>query len=176
MRPLTVKRICELTDGAIVGQVNPAAIVEGCVIDSRDVQQGDAFFALRGTQQHGISFAASALRDGANVVIADEAMSASCQTPHVAVEDVEIALAQLAQANRRQSDALVVGITGSVGKTSTKELTAAAIRGTGLDVGATKGNLNNHIGAPLTLFRIAPEHRFAVIELGRLTLWRSVRT
>ncbi|APZ91339.1 UDP-N-acetylmuramoyl-tripeptide--D-alanyl-D-alanine ligase [Fuerstiella marisgermanici] len=165
MHPLTVKQICELTDGVIVGQVAPGAIIEGCVIDSRDVQPGDAFFAIQGTQQHGVSFATTALSAGANVVIVDEAVSADCLTPHIAVDDIEIALAQVAHANRRRSEALVVGITGSVGKTTARSLISCVLQTVHTGIESPR-NFNNCLGVPLSLLELQEGDEFAAIEIG----------
>ena len=85
--------------------------------------------------------------------------------PQVVVDDTQAALAALARAWRGQFAALVIGVGGSNGKTTTKELLAAILAGAGPTL-ATRGNLNNHIGVPLTLLRLEPAHRFAVIEMG----------
>lgn len=165
MYPISVQELCDLTDGVTSGQVNRSAILDGSVIDSRDVQNGDAFFALAGTRQHGIQFAASSLRDGANAVIVDESQSSTCPTPHIAVPDAEIALAQLAQRNRRKSDALVIGVTGSVGKTTARRMIASVLETVHTGIQSPR-NFNNFLGVPLSLLELQDGDEFAVIEIG----------
>ena len=72
MYPLTVPQICDLTGGTPVGHLNLSAVIDGCVIDSRHVEKGDAFFALPGSHHHGVQFATNALRDGADLVVTDD--------------------------------------------------------------------------------------------------------
>ena len=128
MHPLTVKHVCEIVDGTICGEVNVAATADGCVIDSRHVQQGDVFIALSGTQTHGVEYCTAALRDGAVVVIVEESVADACLTPHISVADAELALARLGWQNRQSSDALVVAVTGSVGKTTARRMIARHAR------------------------------------------------
>ena len=165
MYPITVQQLCDLTAGVQSGHVNRTAKIDGTVIDSRDVQSGDVFFALQGTHQHGVQFASSALRDGANLIVVDEAQSANCSCPHISVPDAEIALAQLANWNRKASDALVIAITGSVGKTTTRQLLTAVLETTHSGIQSPR-NFNNHLGVPLSLLELQPGDEFAVIEMG----------
>lgn len=165
MYPISVQEFCDLTDGVTSGQVNLSAMIEGSVIDSRDVQQGDIFFALKGTHQHGLEFGVNALRDGANAVVVDASQSSICPFPHIAVPDAEIALAQLAQHNRRASDALVIGITGSVGKTTARRLITSVLQTVHTGIQSPR-NFNNHLGVPLTLLELQEGDEFAVIEMG----------
>lgn len=165
MYPLTVKQICELTDGICKGRVKQSAAVDGCVIDSRDVQKGDAFFGLDGTKQHGAKFATEALTAGADVVIVDETASEKCRSPHICVPDAEIALAQLAQQNRRISEALVIGVTGSVGKTTSRCMITAVLETVYTGIQSPR-NFNNHLGVPLSLLELQDGDEFAVIEIG----------
>ncbi|MEZ6129882.1 MAG: UDP-N-acetylmuramoyl-tripeptide--D-alanyl-D-alanine ligase [Planctomycetaceae bacterium] len=165
MYPINIRELCELTQGTLVGQVNAAAMISGAVIDSRDVQQGDAFFALRGANRHGIQFATDALRDGANVVVVDQAVSAQIKAPHLAVPDAEIALAELAHQNRCRSDALVVAVTGSVGKTTTRRLITSVLDTTHTGIQSPR-NFNNYLGVPLSLLELQEDDEFAVIEIA----------
>ncbi len=165
MQLLTVQEFISLVDGTVQGTVNLSATIEGCVIDSRQVRSGDAFFALSGNNQHGVQFCDAAVRDGAVVVVVDEQASAQCATPHVSVPDAEIALAMLANHNRRQSEALVIGITGSVGKTTTRRMIASVLETIHTGIQSPR-NFNNHLGVPLSLLELQQGDEFAVIEIG----------
>lgn len=154
-----------MIDGTPHGPLNSAAVVDGGVIDSRDVRQGDAFFALPGSQHHGIQFAADALSLGAQVVVADASVSAQTDAPHIAVADAEIALAQLANHNRHRSDALVIGVTGSVGKTTTRQLITSILETVHTGIQSPR-NFNNQLGVPLSLLELQEGDEFAVIEMA----------
>ncbi|MHB1401733.1 MAG: UDP-N-acetylmuramoyl-tripeptide--D-alanyl-D-alanine ligase [Thiobacillus sp.] len=136
--------------------------------DSRSIQPGDLFIALRGEKFDGGAFAAQALQQGAAGVVLDAA-----QAPELAaairVDDTRLALGRLAAAWRRRFVIPVVAITGSNGKTTVKEMLAAILRvETGSDAAVlkTEGNLNNDIGLPLMLLRLRGTHQFAVLEMG----------
>ena len=140
-------------------------------IDSRRIRAGDVFLALRGERLDGHDFIAEALRKGAaGVIVSDPAAAAvtgaaGTAPVTVVVEDTLRALQSIAREVRRGSGAQVVAITGSVGKTTTKELTAAFI-GTRHDVVRNRGNLNNHIGLPLSLLALRRRPDVAVVEMG----------
>jgi UDP-N-acetylmuramoyl-tripeptide--D-alanyl-D-alanine ligase len=139
----------------------------GLSTDSRSVQPGQLFFALRGEQFDGHSHAAAALAKGAAAVVLDHPM-ADCPQALV-VSNTYQALAQLACAWRAQFSLPVLALTGSVGKTNVKEMLRtilSAATGDASQVFATAGNLNNHIGVPLMLAQLNSQHRFAVIECG----------
>lgn len=132
--------------------------------DSRKVQEGDIFFALKGDNFNGNRFAAQALADGAAYAVVDEAAYASDERC-ILVEDVLSTLQQLARHHRLQLNIPVIGITGSNGKTTTKELLVAVLSAR-YKTYATEGNLNNHIGVPLTLLKIRPDAEIAIVEMG----------
>jgi UDP-N-acetylmuramoyl-tripeptide--D-alanyl-D-alanine ligase len=165
MHPLTVQHVCEIVDGTICGDVMPAATVGGCVIDSRHVQRGDVFIALPGTQTHGVEFCAAARRDGAEVVIVDESAASACRTPHIRVADAEVALARLGWQNRQTSDALVIAVTGSVGKTTARRMITAMLEFVHTGIQSPR-NFNNHLGVPISLLELQSGDEFAVIEVG----------
>jgi UDP-N-acetylmuramoyl-tripeptide--D-alanyl-D-alanine ligase len=121
------------------------------------------FVALAGERFDGNAFVAAAAARGATGAVVSKPASAGL--PEVVVPDTLAALTALAAAWRAKSRAVVLGVGGSNGKTTTKELLAAILSGAGPTL-ATRGNLNNHIGVPLTLLRLEPAHRFAVIEMG----------
>ena len=135
--------------------------------DSRKLPADALFVALRGPRFDGHGFAAKALAQGAAAVMV-EASAGLDVAPALVVEDTRLALGQLAAWHRRQFPARVLAITGSNGKTTVKEMCAAVLRGhAGAEaVLATEGNLNNDIGLPLMLLRLAPPHRYAVLEMG----------
>jgi UDP-N-acetylmuramoyl-tripeptide--D-alanyl-D-alanine ligase len=142
----------------------PAVVCEGVSTDTRDIREGDLFVALRGERFDGHKFVSQAKHSGAVAAVVDVAV-ADAGIPQLVVEDTVEALAALAAAQRDESRARFVAVTGSSGKTTVREMTAAILEAGG-PVLVTRGNLNNHIGVPLTLFRLTPEHRFGVIELG----------
>lgn len=138
--------------------------------DTRTIQQGDLFIALKGENFDGAKFVAQAAQAGAvaAVVNADSVIDGS-PCPLIRVPDTRIALGKLAAHWRSQFDIPLVAITGSNGKTTVKEMLSAILRtATGSDetVLATQGNFNNDIGMPLTLLKLRAHHRYAVIEMG----------
>ena len=135
--------------------------------DSRQPQPGTLFFALNGPSFRGADFAPGALAKGAShAVVDDESLAARDPARYTYAPDPLAALQALARAHRRQFSGPVLAITGSNGKTTTKELLAAVLREK-YNVLATSGNLNNHIGVPLTLLRLRPQaHELAIIEMG----------
>ncbi|MEM6348707.1 MAG: UDP-N-acetylmuramoyl-tripeptide--D-alanyl-D-alanine ligase, partial [Bacteroidota bacterium] len=134
--------------------------------DTRKVKDGDMFFALKGERFNGNLFAAKALEAGASYAIVDEAeVCVEGDERYLLVENVLLALQNLARAYRRTFSIPFLGITGSNGKTTTKELVFEVLN-TQKNTFATKGNFNNHIGVPLTLLSIPEETEIAIIEMG----------
>ena len=166
MNPLTASQIAEIL-GTKVAAGDPAALVSGGVsTDTRTLEPGTAFFALRGERFDGDAFARQALDKGAALVVVhqwDGEPPAGAAV--IVVADTVLALQKLARWWRRQLDIPVVCITGSNGKTSTKDF-AAAVLSRKFKVSATRGNFNNHIGLPLTVLATTPEHTAAVWEIG----------
>ena len=147
-----------------------ALIATGYSIDSRSILTGELFFAVRGERHDGHAFLAAALDRGAVAAVVSLAQVASLPDsvlacPLVLVEDPLTALQALASHVRRQWGKRVVAITGSAGKTSTKDAIAAAL-GAGFHVLKSQGNLNNGFGLPLQLLRLQAEHDIAVVEMG----------
>ena len=138
--------------------------VHGWSIDSRTIAPGDLFFAIKGDRFDGHAFITDVLARGAAAALVSES-PATVHGTLLEVEDTLVALQQLAQWARRHWGKPVVAITGSAGKTSTKDIIAELL-GVRLRVGKTIGNLNNHIGLPLALLRIPDEAEVAVLELG----------
>ncbi len=143
---------------------SPEQRCDGVSIDSRRVPSGCLFVAIRGERHDAHRFVADAARAGAALLV-ERGRDAPAGTPIVEVEDTTRALADLAAGVRARFAGRVVAITGSNGKTSTKELCAAAL-GDALPHLKTEGNLNNRYGVPLTLLRLEETHRVAIIEMG----------
>ncbi len=141
--------------------VQSDARITGWSIDSRTVAPGDLFFALRGPNHDGNAYVDEVLRNGAVAAIANVAGSAQVLT----VPDTLEALQSTAVWALGQWGDEVIGVTGSAGKTSTKDVIAAMLAYR-LEVGKTIGNLNNHVGVPLSILRLPCEARVAVLEMG----------
>jgi UDP-N-acetylmuramoyl-tripeptide--D-alanyl-D-alanine ligase len=152
---------------AVRGEVRGPAGVSGTgvSIDSRTLARGELFFAIAGPRFDGHAFLAEAAGRGAAAAVVERTAEAPSGLPLVRVADTTRALSDLASHVRRLADLPVVAITGSMGKTTTKDMTAALLATQG-PVLKTEGNLNNQFGLPLTLFRLRPEHTAAVLELG----------
>lgn len=164
MKPLDLNFICQ-TLGLAMPSAN--AEVKRIVTDSRDIQSGDVFFALAGERFDAHDFVEDVLAKGATAAVVSREDCAAL--PNVLkVADTLQALQTLAHAWRENINPFVFGITGSSGKTTVKEMLAAVLRHRFGDeaVLATAGNFNNHIGLPLTLLKLTPAHRYAVIEMG----------
>lgn len=132
--------------------------------DSRKIKQRDFFFALKGPNFNGNAYAAQAIKDGAAYAVVDEPAFAAGEQ-FILVEDVLKALQQLAKHHRLQKNIPFIAITGSNGKTTTKELITKVLSQKFVTY-ATEGNLNNHIGVPLTLLEIGSDAEMAVVEMG----------
>src|ERR1700742_5372584 len=156
----TLKEAAHAVGGELVGEDRPF----GCVsTDSRTLKPGSLFVALRGPNFDGSAFVQAAAAQGAIGALVERA--ASAQLPQIVVPNALHALQALAKGWRAGFSLPVVAVAGSNGKTTAKEMTAAVLARMGL-VMATHGNLNNHIGVPVTLMRLEASHRSAVIEMG----------
>lgn len=138
----------------------------GVCTDTRNIGDGCVFFALRGETFNGNDFAVAALEGGAAFAVVDEpAVEALDVERIILVDDVLATLQQMARYHRKKFKIPVLSLTGTNGKTTTKELISAVLR-TKYNIVATEGNLNNHIGVPLTLLKINEQTQVAVIEMG----------
>ena len=162
MTGITVSDIARITGGRLSG--DGGAAVSSAVIDSREASEGSMFLALPGEKADGHSYIGKAFEMGAACCLALRVPDGETR-PVIVVPDVAAALKDLAEQYRARFDIPVVGIAGSVGKTTAKEMTAAVL-GSRLNVLKTEKNLNNELGVPLTLLRLAPEHQAAVVEMG----------
>ena len=165
MKHMTLKEITFACDGIYYG--DPSFYhksVSSVVRDDRDVQKDSLFVALRGTRVDGHTIIPKAIKAGALCALSEE-MLEEATFPYILVPCCITALKDLATHYRKQMNIKVVGITGSVGKTSTKEVIASVLSER-FSVLKTEGNYNNEIGLPLTIFRIREEHEIAVLEMG----------
>ncbi|QDX81421.1 UDP-N-acetylmuramoyl-tripeptide--D-alanyl-D-alanine ligase [Denitratisoma sp. DHT3] len=167
---MTLRQAAQACAGSTVrGEVRFGAVST----DSRSIAPGELFVALRGERFDGHDFVAEVLARGAAAALVDRTWVAAddgrAQLPLVAVDDTRLALGRLAAAWRGGFEIPLIGITGSNGKTTVKEMCAAILRahyGAEAAVLATAGNLNNDVGLPLTLLKLTATHRAAVIEMG----------
>ena len=142
-----------------------ATVATGITTDSRQVKPGEIFVALRGENFDGHEFVATALAQGAVAAIVDARFTVAAPLPLLVVTDTLVAYQAIAHWWRQQLTTTVIAITGSVGKTTTKEMIAAALAKYG-PVWKTQANYNNEIGVPKTLLELDASHTFAVIEMG----------
>lgn len=163
MIAMTVSAVTDLVSGTL-DRVDPEAVVSGeVVIDSREAAQGGLFVAIPGDRVDGHDFSEAAIRNGAVAVLAQHPVDA----PAILVDDTVKAMGMLSKAvlAGAASRVTVVGLTGSAGKTSTKDLLAQVLENFGPTISPV-GSFNNEIGLPLTALRITPETRFLVLEMG----------
>jgi len=160
MIPVSLKTLAEITGGMLHGS---DLTLNDVTTDTRQVTAGSLFVALVGERFDAHDFAGEAIANGAQALLVSKHLPVA--VPQVVVEDTRIAFGRLGAWVRQQSTARVVALTGSSGKTSVKEMTAAILRQCGETL-YTAGNLNNDYGVPMTLLRLTAEHQYAVIELG----------
>ncbi|MGN6551074.1 MAG: Mur ligase family protein, partial [Pararhizobium sp.] len=162
----TSDQMVQAMGGRPFGSLPPG--VTGISIDTRTLQKGEAFFAIKGDRFDGHNFASAAIAAGASVMVVSEAKVPALgrlTIPMIVVDDVLDALGRLGRAARARSNAKIVAVTGSVGKTTTKALLTAALAPSG-PVHSANASFNNHWGVPLTLARMPEEARFGVFEIG----------
>jgi UDP-N-acetylmuramoyl-tripeptide--D-alanyl-D-alanine ligase len=160
---LEIRQIAAMTGGRIFPPA-ARATVSGVSTDSRSIRPGDLFVPLRGPNFDGHDFLAEAVQRGASACLSQDVI-AGFPVPVIGVTDTLVALGDLAAGVRRGFAGPVVAVTGSSGKTTTKDMLSAILVQTGPGV-ATEGNFNNLIGLPLTLCRLTPEDHWAVLEMG----------
>ena len=165
MKNMTLKEIAVACGGIYYGDDESYyKEVSSVVIDSRKVEKDCLFIAIRGARVDGHMFIPQTIRDGALCALSEKRIE-NASYPYILVTSCEQALKDIAEHYRKSLNLKVVGVTGSVGKTSTKEMIASVL-GEKYDVLKTAGNFNNEIGLPLTIFNIREEHEVAVLELG----------
>ena len=158
---VSLVQLAQAIDAELLGE---NAEIKGSVhIDSRTLTEGQLFLAIRGENFDGHDFVEQAGIAGATACVVDKLQPVAAT--QLLVKDTQQALLQLARFNRNRFNGTLIGLTGSCGKTTVKEMLASILSQKSA-VLATEGNLNNHLGVPLTLCRIKQNHRFAVIEMG----------
>ncbi len=165
MKEMSLEQIAAACGGTYYGAEDLRKTeVAGVVTDSRELEPGDLYIALRGERVDGHTFIPDVFAAGAAAVVSEEVLTDPAG-PYILVASCPQALKDIAEYYRSTLSIPVIGITGSVGKTSTKEMVAAVLEQK-YRVASTEGNFNNEIGLPLTLLRIRPEHEAAVVEMG----------
>ena len=160
MSAIALQALADETGGQLVGE---SVALQNLAIDSREVKAGDLFAALSGQRVDGHDFAPQALAAGASALLTERKLEGLA--PQLVVADVQQASGRFGSLKRLAFQGDVVAITGSAGKTTTKNLVAAALTTAGA-VHATVGNQNNELGVPITLSGLTSNHRFGVIEMG----------
>ncbi len=165
MKHMTLREITAACGGTYFGDPESTAKeVSSVVIDSRKVTQDSLFVAIRGARVDGHTFIPQTIEAGALCALSEEPLG-EVTFPYILVDSCTQALKDLAEHYRKSLDIKVVGISGSVGKTSTKEMIASVLSQK-YNVLKTEGNFNNEIGVPLTIFNLREEHEIAVLEMG----------
>lgn len=174
--PWSVETVAAITQGKVV---HPGAAICGIVTDSRQVKLGDLYIPIIGEHNDGHGFIDAACANGAAAVLCDSdhlpAWQGKIDAGIVGVADTFEAMRALAAANRARYDIPVVAVTGSAGKTTTKDLIASVLS-MGYQTMKTQGNFNNEVGVPLTLFQLTPAHEAAVVEMGMNHLGEIARS
>jgi UDP-N-acetylmuramoyl-tripeptide--D-alanyl-D-alanine ligase len=163
MIKVCIKEIANFLDAVLFG--DPNLEITEVTTDSRKITQGVMFVALKGERFDGHNFVQSAISLGAKAIVVDHHIDVDDSVVQLVVKDTRIALGKLGLLNRKKSKARVCAITGTCGKTTVKEMVASILSTMGNTL-ATKGNLNNDIGVPLTLLDISEKTDYAVIEMG----------
>ncbi|MCE5324146.1 UDP-N-acetylmuramoyl-tripeptide--D-alanyl-D-alanine ligase [bacterium] len=162
MQTIKAEEVVQAVNGELLSG-DPNTKITGVSTDTRTIKPGDLFFALTGESSEGHKFLADALSKGASGVVVSRKVEARCLA--IRVDDTLTALGDLAAYYRAKFSPTMIGVTGSVGKTTTKEMIAAVMAANGT-VLKSAGNFNNEIGLPLTLFELSPKHRTAVVEMA----------
>ncbi len=161
MKPITLKEIAISCGGALFGDEN--AVVTSIVTDSRQVKNGTMFAAIKGERVDGHRFIEQCINEGAVCALVEDKPEVECN--YILVNSTLVALKKIAEYYRSLFKIPFIGITGSVGKTSTKEMISSVLSQK-FSVHKTQGNFNNELGVPLTIFGLEEEHEIAVIEMG----------
>lgn len=165
MENMTLEKIAQVCQGTYYGpEEKKQSCVSMIVIDSRQVEKDSLFVAIKGERVDGNRFVSGAYDQGALCCLSQEKPKDTTK-PYIVVDSCYDALKRMAALYRSQSKAKVIGITGSVGKTTTKEMIASVLAEK-FHVLKTQGNFNNEVGVPLTLFRLRKEHQVAIVEMG----------
>ena len=166
MNPVNAAQLVDIVRGRLIGGKSESSF-NGVSIDSRTIQPGNAFFAIAGENFDGHDYVATAIEKGAACIVVQCEINLpdECQAAVIQVDDGVVALAQFASWHRQQLSAKVVAITGSVGKTTTRQI-LHQILSRSFKCRQARGSFNNHIGLPLTILSAEPEDDILLLELG----------
>src|SRR5436190_8017044 len=165
MEPVQLNQLLVATRAESAGLTDESIVVTRVSIDSRTLQPGDLFWALRGAKHDGHNFVNEALRRGARACVVERNSKLELSGPRIIVDDTRRALADFARWYRHRWETLIIGVTGSVGKTTTREMIHAVLSAEHVGTQSLK-NYNNEIGLPLSLLELAGGDEFAVHEMG----------
>ncbi|WP_425619778.1 Mur ligase family protein [Buchnera aphidicola] len=160
MISISLKTIAMITNGQLCGK---DLLIDNIIIDSRKIVKNCLFIVLIGKNFDAHIFIKDAIEKGCAAIVTQKHIQ--CHISYIIVQNTSLALGQIAAWVRKQTNAKILAITGSCGKTSVKEMTASILRQNGNTI-STIGNFNNNIGVPLTLLQLNHSHKYAVIELG----------
>lgn len=165
----TITELIRATKGRLKSGGGPHTRASGISIDSRTIKKGEAFVAIKGESFDGHDFIAAAIKKGASCIIKEKGKGqgsrSSQRIPVIEVNDTTKALGDIARFNRLRFDVPVIAVTGSNGKTTTKDMIACVLAAK-FSVLKNEGTRNNHIGLPMTLLQLGPEHDIVVLEIG----------
>ena len=168
MKNMTLNQVAEACKGKLIYpenyEVNKEKEIAGVVTDNRQIEKDFLFIPIVGAKVDAHDFIPDAFEKGAYACLSQKELK-GVKGPYILVEDTPTALKQIAACYRRQLEIPIIGVIGSVGKTSTKEMIASVLS-TKLEVLKTEGNFNNEVGLPLTICRIRDNHQAAVVEMG----------
>ncbi len=160
----TAKQIAEICNGELIK--NNEELINNVCIDSRKIAKGDLFVALIGENHDAHKFIPSVIQNGAGaVIVSNDYIGETGNTAIIKVSDTLVALQNLAKAKRKELNSYIVAVTGSNGKTTTRSMIAHILSGFG-KCSTTTGNLNNHIGLPMTILNIDSDSKYSVLEMG----------
>jgi UDP-N-acetylmuramoyl-tripeptide--D-alanyl-D-alanine ligase len=165
MERLSLRELVDATGGHLRDVDASNVQFDRITIDSRTSMRGDVFWALQGERHDGHDFVVQAQAQGATLSVVSSHRAASVPGPKLVVNETLVALGRFASWYRSQIDSLVIGVTGSVGKTTTREMIHAALSSQFKGIRSDR-NFNNRIGLPLSLFSVETQHEFAVLEMG----------
>ncbi|MCH7685403.1 MAG: UDP-N-acetylmuramoyl-tripeptide--D-alanyl-D-alanine ligase [Planctomycetes bacterium] len=165
MQPVSLDNLLRATGGRAIGFDRNGIAFPAVGIDSRSIRPGELFWAVQGERHDGHDFLGEAFNRGAAACVVEAGKVTAAAGPVVVVKETLKALWDLTRWYRKCQDALVVGVTGSVGKTTTREMIHTVLASQFQGMRSPK-NFNNHFGLPLSILEILPEHEFAVLELG----------
>ncbi|MBI5574480.1 MAG: UDP-N-acetylmuramoyl-tripeptide--D-alanyl-D-alanine ligase [Elusimicrobia bacterium] len=163
MEKTEISKIADTINGHL--SINKKIWVTGVSIDSRTIRKGDIFFAIKGEKLDGHNFINDTISKGVAAIVVSQRVSLIRKLPIIYVKDTTKALQDFAKYYRNIFNVKVIGITGSNGKTTTKDILTSVLSQKS-SVLSSQGNFNNHIGLPLTLFQLEKKHRYCVLEMG----------